>query len=247
MFNLSLRSYTAARTSSKGSQQRLRDIQDALSGTQVASQPLPSQTQTFRPLTGQEKRLKDIEDALSWQEIPSQTCTFQSQTPRPLTGREKRIKDIEDALSGKDVPFGDTQMSDASARNSSLKRALCSTPEPEPPAKRRQLSPESTLSSPLQSPAISSFEFLPASPTTSITTTTETLESRSSPTPELIVTEEDVRAFTTYSIRSSADSSYHRFNIILLYDSDRHRTLILILTNSSAGIQTFISIPQRPW
>lgn len=56
----------------KGTQQRLKDIEDALAGKPIASEMCSSQSPTPTiPLTGREKRLKDIEDALAGRLVPS--------------------------------------------------------------------------------------------------------------------------------------------------------------------------------
>jgi hypothetical protein len=155
------------------------------------------------PLQGSQ-RLRDIEYALSQVGRPavsSQSCPqsrSQSQFPRPLTaGRAQRIKDIEDALS--QMP----QISSPSVQPEvkSLKRTSCSSPEPSPTPKRRQLSPvtESPALSPLSSPTNSITPlpgFLSGSLTTP-TTTPEPMNSSPSPNPMGSLLREDVFICTT--------------------------------------------------
>lgn len=150
----------------------------------------------LRSQKGTQQRLKDIEDALAGRPIASETCSSQSQTPAiPLTGREKRLKDIEDALAGKFVPSGMTQMNTPPIRVPNLKRTSCATPESPPCAKRRQLSPDSSDSSPLPSPTSASCSSFGSLPGSSITDATSSVHS--SPSPEPVVTSlPEVRHYT---------------------------------------------------
>jgi hypothetical protein len=138
--------HTAPKRSQKGSQQRLKDIEDALAGRPIVSETQPSQTQS---LTGSEKRLRDIEEALSGREVPYEVTSTNSLTPQAIN----------------------------------LKRTSCSTPEPPPRAKRRQLSPDSPYSSPLPSLTNSTIS-LPGSPITDATTPFQSEHSSPSPTPD---------------------------------------------------------------
>ena len=154
-----------------------------------------------KPLQGSQ-RLRDIEYALSQVGRPavsSQSCPqSQSQFPRPFTaGRAKRMKDIEDALSQVSQISPPTVQPEAK----SLKRTSCSSPEPSPMPKRRQLSPEtdSPALSPLSSPTNSIIPFSGSLSDSHVTPTTTPEPMNSSPSPNAMGSslQEEVFMYTT--------------------------------------------------